>query len=483
MGGTSPEGAGADRTSGPIAGWQRVRGVDAQAQRFDPCAFLIGIPVNTEYLENVRGHLATLATRESAILRDALDRSGTLSARDEARLAEIREERTLSEANLGKMLKDTEREQRAREIAIPASTFGRRENGSYAERRSFLRDLAAASTGDTHAADLVRSHDDLRRTELQDEGRSILTSTGIGSFTPRIVAPGEAFPGTGSPFWDWLGPMQLPEGGEVRLPRFTEAFVGGVQTAEGTALAASTPTVSDAVGTVRTFGAATTLTYQSLELSTPDFDNAIFEGLGRAYATSLEDAALNGSGTGTFKGALAFGTADGSHVINLAGTVAPTGPQFVEALAEAVSTVVDAVYETDLAIFVHPRRLGYLQSLVDDGGRPYVAPFSPGTGRASEDVRGYGSTAAVARFGGNPIFTTSGIGTSYGDGEDEDRVLVIARGAMRAWQAAPGPRRITVDPDGSTLRYRVAVYNFAAMLAARPEGIATIRGNLGAPFA
>jgi hypothetical protein len=267
MGGTSPEGAGADRTSGPIAGWQRVRGVDAQAQRFDPCAFLIGIPMDTKYLENVRGHLATLATRESAILRDALDRSGTLSARDEARLAEIREERTLSEANLGKMLKDTEREQRAREIAIPASTFGRRENGSYAERRSFLRDLAAASTGDTHAADLIRSHDDLRRTELQDEGRSILTSTGIGSFTPRIVAPGEAFPGTGSPFWDWLGPMQLPEGGEVRLPRFTEAFVGGVQTAEGTALAASTPTVSDAVGVVRTFGAATTLTYQSLELS------------------------------------------------------------------------------------------------------------------------------------------------------------------------------------------------------------------------
>lgn len=433
------------------------------------------------HVDNARAHLATLATRESAILRDALDKGGTLSARDEARLAEIRAERTDTESNLGRMLSDAEREQRAREIALPSSTFGR--SGSYAPRRSFLRDLAAASTGDTHAADLIRSHDDVRREELQAEGRSILTSTGIGSFVPRIVAPGEAFPGSGSPFWDWLAPMQLPEGGEVRLPRFTEAFVGGVQTAEGTALSASTPTVTDAVGTVRTFGAATTVTYQSLELSTPDFDTALFEGLGRAYATSLEDAALNGSGTATLKGALAYGTADGSHVINLAGTATPSGPQFVEALAEATSTVVDAVYETDLAIFMHPRRFGWLASLTDGDERPYLAPFAPSSGRAAEDVRGYGSSRPLATFGAVPIYTSGALGTSYGGGEDEDRVLVISRGALRAWQAAPGPRRITVDPDGSTLRYRIAVYNFVAMLAARPEGIATIRGNLGAPFA
>jgi hypothetical protein len=82
-----------------------------------------------------------------------------------------------------------------------------------------------------------------------------------------------------------------------------------------------------------------------------------------------------------------------------------------------------------------------------------------------------------------PIYTSGSMGVAYNNGENEDRVLVLSRGALRAWQAAPGPRRITVDPDGSTLRYRVAVYNFVAMLAARPEGIATIRGNLGAPFA
>jgi hypothetical protein len=132
---------------------------------------------------------------------------------------------------------------------------------------------------------------------------------------------------------------------------------------------------------------------------------------------------------------------------------------------------------------MHPRRFGWLASLTDGDDRPYLAPFAPSSGRAAEDVRGYGSGAPIATFGGVPIYTSGGMGTSYGDGEDEDRVLVIARGAMRAWQAAPGPRRITVDPDGSTLRYRIAVYNFVAALAARPEGIATIRGNLGAPFA
>lgn len=433
----------------------------------------------SETTDKARGHLLTLASRESAILKDALKNGGTLSARDEARLAELRADRAETEAALGKLISDYEREERAREIAVPAGTFGRPNGGSY-PGRSFLRDLAAASTGDTHAKALIANHDDMQREHLEAEGRSIITSTGIGSFVPRIDAPGDAFPGTGSPFWDWLAPMQLPEGGEVRLPRFTAAFTGGVQPGEGTAIPSSTPAVSDATSPVRTFGASTLVTYQSLDLSSPSFDAALFEGLGRAYSTSLEDAALNGSGTGTLKGALAYGTADGAHEIAL-GTA--TGPAFVEALAEATSTVVDAVYETDLAIFMHPRRFGWLASLTDGDNRPYLAPFAPVSGRAAEDVRGYGSGAPLATFGGVPIYTSGGMATNYGGSEDEDRVLVIARGALRAWQAAPGPRRITVDPDGSTMRYRITVYNYLAMLAARPEGIATVRGNLAAPFA
>jgi hypothetical protein len=87
------------------------------------------------------------------------------------------------------------------------------------------------------------------------------------------------------------------------------------------------------------------------------------------------------------------------------------------------------------------------------------------------------------RFGGVPIYSSGALGKTYGTGEDEDRVLVIARGALKAWQAAAGPRRILVDPDGSTMRFRMTAINYVAMVGARPEGIAQLRGNLTAPFA
>ena len=435
----------------------------------------------TSTIESLRQQLVSLSATENGILRDALADGRSLKPRDEARLATIREDRTTIEASLSKLLSDEEREQRAREIRIPSSGgFGSSRSAWDGTGRSFLRDLVAARSGDSHAQALIATHDDLARDEHLREGRSLLTSAGAGAFVPSIFADGDAFPGTGSPFWDWLSPETLPEGGEVRLPRFTGAFAGGVQPGQGTAIPSSVPTITDATSPVRTFGASTIVSYQALELSTPAFDDALFTGLGNAYSAGLEDAALNGNGTGTLKGALAYGTADGAHEIAL-GTA--TGPAFVEAMAEAVSTVVDSVYETDVAIFLAPRRLGWLLSLVDGDERPYLAPFSPGTGRAADDVRGYGSLRAQARFAGYPIFTSGGIGTGYGNGEDEDRVLVIARGALRAWQAANGPRRITVDPDGSTMRQRLTVYNYVAMLAARPEGIATIRGNLTPPFA
>lgn len=430
--------------------------------------------------ERLRQRLVSLSTTEAAILRDAHDGGRSLKPRDEARLAEIRADRVEVEANLAQIVRGDEREAEARALRVPDSGgFGSARSAWDGTGRSFVRDLIAARSGDSHAAALIATHDELARERIAAESRSLITSTGAGAFVPDIYAPGDAFPGTGSPFWDWLGPDELPEGGEVKLPRFDAAFTGGVQPGQGTAVPSSTPAITDASSPVRTFGASTVVTYQAMDLSSPAFDRALFEGLGRAYSSALEDAALNGSGTGTLKGALAYGTADAAHEIAL-GTA--TGPAFVEAMAEAVSTVVDSTYETDVAVFMHPRRLGWLLSLVDEDERPYLAPFSPGTGREADDVRGYGSVRAQARFGGYPIFTSGGIGKGYGDGEDEDRVLVIARGALRAWQAAAGPRRITVDPDGSTMRWRMTAYNYVAMLAARPEGIATIRGNLGAPF-
>jgi HK97 family phage major capsid protein len=434
--------------------------------------------------DRVRQNLVTLATTEAAILRDAHAEGRSLKPRDEARLADLRAEREESEQILAKLVRDEEREARAAEVRVPTTPDRGRHGSPWSGTgRSFVRDLIAARSGDSHAQALIATHDDIARDRILAEGRSLITSSSAGAFVPDIYAPGDAFPGTGSPFWDWLAPMQLPEGGEVKQPRFDAAFTGGVQTAEGSAISSSTPAITDATSPVRTFGASTIISYQSLDFGGEDYDRALFEGLGNAYSQALEVAALNGGGTGTLKGALAYGTADGSHVINLPGTATPTGPEFVEALAEAVSTVIDSVYETDLAIFMHPRRLGYLQALVDEDKRPYLAPFSPGVGREAEDVRGYGSVRAQLRFGGYPVYTSGGIGTSYATAENEDRVLVIARGALKAWQAAAGPRRITVDPDGSTMRYRLTAFNYVAMLAARPEGIAQIRGNLTAPFA
>jgi hypothetical protein len=56
------------------------------------------------------------------------------------------------------------------------------------------------------------------------------------------------------------------------------------------------------------------------------------------------------------------------------------------------------------------------------------------------------------------VLTTGGAGLTYGDGSDEDRVLLMARGAVSAWQEASSPTRVLVEPDAGNLTSTITVY-------------------------
>jgi hypothetical protein len=63
-------------------------------------------------------------------------------------------------------------------------------------------------------------------------------------------------------------------------------------------------------------------------------------------------------------------------------------------------------------------------------------------------------------------------------------VLLMARGAVSAWQEATSPTRVLVEPDAGNLTSRITVYGHVASAIVRPQKLVIMSGaGLTDPFA
>lgn len=434
-------------------------------------------------IENDRDEVAVLRRTAQAIYAEAAASGRAPSQRDVARAEDLVAKADALDARVVKHARELEdRSKRAvadaQRVDTPPMGGGKLFGGrGYPEGRSFLRDLANAHRGDSHAAQLIAAHDDVRREQLSGETR-LLTTGGAGAFVPDIFDAGQGFAYAGAPFWTWTQPGQLPdEGMSIEVPTVTAAMSAGAQTSQGSAVANSTPSIGTATANVVTMAASTIASFQALERATDAFDQVLFGELSRAYVSKVEADALGGAGGATFNGVAA-----GSATVSV-GTADATGAKFIGKLAEGMADVTGSVFEDVAGIFMAPRRWAWLAQQVDDSKQPYIKPLAPAQGTSPELTAVYGNRPVGYAFGA-PVYTTGGMTLTAGDGQDEDRVLIVARNSVRTWQASELPQRVTLDVDALTLRYRLTVYGYVAMAVTRPSGLAVLGGpGLADPFA
>jgi HK97 family phage major capsid protein len=433
-------------------------------------------------IQETQKKLEEVQETERRIYEDALESGSPISQRQRGRLADLREEADRLQQSIRIRTHDQYREEAARSLRLPDSGSSERRELWHGQR-SFFGDLFAATRGDSHAQALIASHDDLRREELSRSGVRALTTSGAGALVPRIddVASFSQFPTSGAPTWTYLEPRPLPESGfDIQVPRLDAVITTAGQSAQGSAVATSTPAIGTATAQLVTFAGSFRASQQFLERATPEADLLLLDGLRESYYASVESSLLNGAGgAAALDGLMAQGTATVTHVT--VGTADVTNAaSYTAKFAEAISELQGSAFSGDSVFVMHPRRWASLMKLTDDQKRPLLPILAGSTGQAPNLTATYG--ASVGSIFGVPVITSGGAATDYST--DQDRVLLMARGAVAAWQEAAFPTRVMIEPDAGKLEQILTVYGFVAAAIVRPQKLVILSGaGLSDPFA
>jgi hypothetical protein len=435
-------------------------------------------------IERAQKQLAEVHETERRIYEDAVATGSTISQRQRGRLAELREQAAELEQTIAIRSSDAHRDAAVAGMRVGASDRTERRTMWHGQR-SFFADLVAASRGDSHAQSLIAAHDDMRREELARTGTRALTTGGAGALVPRIDdVPGfSQFPSSGAPTWAHLDPQPLPESGfDILVPRFDALMQTAGQSAQGSAVASSTPALGTASTSIVTVAGSYTASQQFISRSSPDADRLILDGLRESFFASVESSLLNGAGgAAALDGLMAQGTATVTHVAVGTADVA-NAADYTSKFAEAISELNGSAFSEASVFVMSPRRWASLMRLTDDQKRPLLPILAGSTGQAANLTSTYGRN--VGSIFGVPVITTGGAGLDYGDGSDEDRVLLMARGAVAAWQDGASPTRVLVENDAATLSSTISLYGFVASAIVRPQKLVIMAGpGLTDPFA
>ena len=208
------------------------------------------------------------------------------------------------------------------------------------------------------------------------------------------------------------------------IPRGTTGAAVASQATENSSVQSTDEVWSNLTVPVVTIAGQQDVSRQSLERGIPGLDGLIYTDLAGAYAAELDRQVLHGTGasgqalgitqTSSIYAATAFGAAVSAtnFTLKVAGAVA--------GIAGAGTAIQPRV------IVMHPRRWGWLQSLVDSGGRPLalaqpVGPYNAGAfitnpGAYSGDGASTGSPAQVVGVlaNGLPVITDANVTTTAG---------------------------------------------------------------------
>lgn len=359
---------------------------------------------------------------------------------------------------------------------------------------SFFSDAHNSLEGDFDARSRIERHG--REVKVEREGspdrekRAVSTSGFAGLIVPQYLVDAAALAlRNGRPVANTCTNLPLPDQGmSFLVPRGTTGAATAIQASENASAQSTDEVWANLTVNVATIAGQQDVSRQSLERGTPGLDELIYLDLAGAYMANLDTQVITGTGasgqllgilnTAGINAATAFGVVPSptSFTLKLAGQV--------QAIGASGSILQPKV------IAMHPRRWGWIQSLVDTAGRPLavasaVSPWNAmglisAPGGQSND--GSPTTSDVQFVGvlanGLPVVTDANIPTNVGTNV-EDIVLVYDNRQLYLWEQNGGmPQQLRFEQTlGNQLTVKIVVYSYAAFAAGRyPTAVGKIGG-------
>jgi len=365
---------------------------------------------------------------------------------------------------------------------------------------SFFRDAyLATERHDWQARERLERHQ--REMEVEREQgvgaqqRAQTTTTFAGLIVPQYLVDMVALLiRSGRPFANAVTHMELPdEGMQFVIPRGTTGAAVASQTPENTSVQNTDEVWANLTVNVNTIAGQQDVSRQSIERGSPGIDELVYLDLAGAYHAELDRQGL--AGTGASNQMLGLQNTSGIYQATAFGAAA-TATTFWSKMAGIIASIAGTGAGVDpKLIIMHPRRWGWLTSLVDSSGRPLVLPNNQGPfnaigynsapgayGDENTSAGGAVDTNGVRVVGfmqGLPIITDANVPTSVGTGP-EDLVWVVDTTKIILWEDGDGmPTQLRFEQTlGNQLTVKLVVYGYAAFTAGRyPTAVGQIGGN------
>ena len=425
--------------------------------------------------EEERGKDATLTDDEDSEFRTLTDDIKRLDTEVDglnARIADLQSEVERSgknDATVQKLAAAGSKLERVERVSEPATY----QKGDH--RASYLLDICRAavpgldSTGEAMAR-LQRHAQDVA--DLP-EYRAINRTNGTGGYAVPplwLVDQYIALARAGRATANLVSNQQLPAGTDsINIPKLLTGTTVAIQTADNTTVSETNLTDTYVNAPVQTIAGQQNLSIQLLDQSPIAFDEVVFRDLIAAHAAVLDQQVLSGSGsTGQVLGI------DGTSGILSVPVSSPTVPFTYAAIANAIQQIHGARFLPPEVIVMHPRRWGWLQSLLDTTNRPLFLPEANHPYNAGGILEKVDSQQVVGQLMGLPVVTDPNVTTT--NSGNQDVIYVMRASDLILWES--GIRtRVLPETNASTLTVLLQVYNYVAFTAARyPASIARITG-------
>jgi HK97 family phage major capsid protein len=264
----------------------------------------------------------------------------------------------------------------------------------------------------------------------------------------------------------------LPGGTDsINVPKMLTGTTVGIQTADNTTVSETNLTDTFINAPVRTISGQQGVALQLIDQSPIAFDDVVFRDLVSAHAAVLDQQVMYGTGTS----GQVLGVTQTPGVSSIAVASLDIAGIY-KSIANAIQTIHVTRFLPPEVIVMHPRRWGWLLTLLDTQNRPLFVPEGNSAFNAAGILEDVDSQQVVGRTHGLPIVTDPNIATNLGAGTNEDQVFIGRFSDFVLWES--GIRaRVLPETRAANLTVLLQIYSYVAFTGARyPSAVLTLSG-------
>lgn len=333
---------------------------------------------------------------------------------------------------------------------------------------SFIADAYRAQfSNDFNASERLARHMREEQVERRDVTSAAFAGLIVPQFLTELAAP---FARAGRPFADRARKHQLPAAGlSISISKVTTPTAVAVQS-EGAAVQETDIANTQLDLTVQTIAGQQNVSRQAIERGT-NIDSLVTADLIAAYHTKLDQL---------FVAKLRTDVAANGNVV-VYNNNAPLVANLYPKLADAIQKVQTTFFAGPNFILMHPRRLAFILSALDNTDRPLALPQSNNPMNAAaigSGVMEYGNSGYSIM--GLPVITDANVSVTEGPGANEDNIYVGNLQEAHLFEQGSGePAFFRFEqPKASSLEVQMIVYGYSAFTADRyPKAFAIIDGS------